>query len=277
MKRFLPDLTGTRAIVTGSAGGLGRGIAEVLQEAGANVLWTDLKKKERLLKRASIKKGGVWVTADIGLPNDCDQLVDYAMRRLGGIDLLVNNAATWSDCSFWKGTPEQWLKTMQVNVVGSKYLSRRVVGEMINANIDGSIIFITSIHERAPRRWHFDYPASKAAQRALVLELALELAPFNIRVNSIAPGHIENRPSQVAKKQRKPNLCVPLGGYSGMPNDIGKVVAFLASSDLAGYMTGAGITVDGGLSLHNHWVDELPLKKTASEDRIQFLKQLKRK
>lgn len=275
MKRFLPDLTGMRAIVTGSAGGLGRGIAEVLQEAGVNVLWADLKEQERLLKKAPVKKSSAWVTTDIGSPNDCDQLVDYALNYLGGIDLLVNNAATWSNCSFWKGTPEQWLKTMQVNVVGTKYLSRRVAGEMINANIAGSIIFITSIHERVPRRWHFDYPASKAAQRALVQELALELAPFNIRVNSIAPGHIENRPLQVTKKQREKNLYVPLGGCSGMPDDIGKAVAFLASSE-AGYITGASITVDGGLSLHNHWVSQLPLKKTASKDRIQFLKQLKR-
>mgnify|MGYP001587354078 CR=1 FL=1 len=275
MKRFLPDLTGMRAIVTGSAGGLGRGIAEILQDAGSNVLWTDLKKKERLLKQAPIKKGGRWVTADIGSLNNCDQLVDYAMNYLGGIDLLVNNAATWSNCSFWEGKPQQWLKTMQVNVVGTKYLSRRVAGEMINANIRGSIIFITSIHERVPRRWHFDYSASKAAQRALVQELSLELAPFKIRVNNIAPGHIENRPSRVAKKQRERNLYVPLGGYSGMPDDIGKVVTFLASADLAGYITGASITVDGGLSLHNHWVDQLPLKKTASKNRIQFLKQLK--
>lgn len=276
MKRFLPDLMGMRAIVTGSAGGLGRGIAEVLQEAGGNVLWTDQKKHKQLLLHAPIKKGGAWVTADIGSPNNCDRLVDYALNCLGGIDLLVNNAATWSDCSFWKGTPEQWLKTMQVNVVGAKYLSRRVAGEMINANIAGSIIFNTSIHERVPRRWHFDYPASKAAQRALVLELALELAPFNIRVNNIAPGHIENRPLEVAKKQRERNPYVPLGGYSGMPSDIGKVVAFLASPE-AGYMTGVSITVDGGLSLHNHWVDQLPLKKTAAKDRIQFLRQLKGK
>jgi len=276
MKRFLPDLTGMRAVVTGSARGLGRGIAEVLEEAGVNVLWTDLKGQKRLLKGVSIKKGGAWFTADISSFNNCDQLVDYAVNRLGGIDLLVNNAATWSDCSFWEGTPKQWLKTMQVNVVGTKYLSRRVAGEMIKSNIAGSIIFITSIHERVPRRWHFDYSASKAAQRSLVQELALELAPFNIRVNNIAPGHIENRPSKVAEKQRDINPYVPLGGYSGMPNDIGKVVAFLASTDLAGYITGASITVDGGLSLHNHWVDQLPLKKTASEDRIQFLKKMRR-
>lgn len=243
MKRYLPDLIGTKAIVTGAARGVGKGIASVLRAAGARVNEVDVN---------PIKKSVFSTVADIGSPDDCDRLVDATLERLGHINLLVNNAAIWSDCSLWEGTPAQWLTTMQVNLVGTLYLTRRVAGEMIAAGIKGSIIFITSIHERTPRRWHFDYPASKAAQRALVQELALELAPFGIRVNAIAPGHIENRPEQVAQGKREQNPFVPLGGLSGIPEDIGRVAAVLASSDLTGYMTGANITVDGGLSLHNH-------------------------
>lgn len=180
------------------------------------------------------------------------------INRHGDITILVNNACFWNLKRFEE---QQWSDFQQfaiVNMVGIPYLTKRVIQHQRERGIPGSIIFISSIHEETIRREHPPYSMCKAGLAMLAKELAVEYGPYRIRVNSIAPGHIEIEPELVRQGVCADNCYIPLGGKSGLPEDIANMAVILASREVSRHVTGATIHVDGGERLYSEWVNRLP-------------------
>lgn len=234
------------AIVTGSAKGIGRGIATEMAQEGASVVIADIDdagmdETEKLITGA----GGIClkIHTDVQNAEQRQQLVAATLQQFGTIDILVNNAGinTPGGKSFLDILPETYDSVLQTNTKASFFLAQQVAREMIQRKKEGSILFTSSTHARIISMQPA-YSASKAAIEMLVREMALELADYGIRVNAVAPGWIRVR-------ERAPidNPFVPLG-RSGNPEDIARAMVFLASP-YASYITGQTVTVDGGFSL----------------------------
>lgn len=259
----LIDLTGKTAIVTGAVG-IGMGISYRLAEAGANVViasrdenetkGTALQLSARGFKTASFK-------ADVSSEQDVKTLVEEVTKAFGGVDILVNNAGIYPTIPLRDMTLEDFDKVLSVNLKGVFLTTKYVSEQMIKQGRGGKIINITSIdalHPSSVGLAHYD--ASKHGVWGFTKNVALELAPHKIWVNAIAPGGIltegvkklqSEHPATASVDQQKimENFLakIPMGRM-GDPDDIGKVALFLAS-DMASYMTGTQIVVDGGVLL----------------------------
>lgn len=254
MRPNLPSLQGKNALVTGSAHGIGEGIARLYAEQGARVLLTDKDENTGQSVTTDIQNaGGVaeFQQCNIGVKDDIDRLVRYAREHLGQIDILVNNAFFWNFKTFEDQKWNDLRSFAMVNMVGTTYLTQQVLQTMRD-RVQGAVIFISSIHEENVRRLHPPYSMGKGGIRMLVRELAVEYGPRGIRVNAIAPGHVETE-----KEERTDNPYIPLGGKSALPEDIAKLAVVLASEEVSGHITGVSIPVDGGERLYGEWVDRL--------------------
>lgn len=254
MRPNLPSLQGKNALVTGSAHGIGEGIARLYAEQGARVLLTDKEENAGRNVASSIQNAGgtaEFLRCNIGAKDNIDQLMRYTREHLGQIDILVNNAFYWNFKPFEDQTWKDLRSFAMVNMVGTTYITQQVLRTMRN-RVRGAVIFISSIHEETVRRLHPPYSMGKGGIRMLVRELAVEYGPHGIRVNAIAPGHIETD-----KAERTDNPYIPLGGTSGLPEDIAKLAVVLASEEVSGHVTGVSIPVDGGERLYGEWVDRL--------------------
>jgi len=199
------------------------------------------------------------IRADVSKEAEVEAMFAEMERAWGGIDILVNNAGLQRDAPVATMTLEQWNTVLGVNLTGTFLCSRAAARSMIRRGLRpeisraaGKIICISSVHEVIPWAGHVNYAASKGGVGMFMKSLAQELAPHRIRVNSVAPGAIKtpiNRdawdtPEALGKLLR----LIPYGRI-GLPEDIGKVVAFLASDD-ADYIHGQTIYVDGGMTLY---------------------------
>jgi 2-deoxy-D-gluconate 3-dehydrogenase len=259
----LLDLTGRVALVTGAAQGFGFACARRLSEARAAVLLTDRRREPVEAAAAALEQAGRRVAAaagDVAVADEVDALVEECVERFGRLDVLVNNAAVYSNFVVESMPREEFARILEVNVSGAFYCARQAARQMLAQGEGGVIVNITSIdalHPTSPGMSH--YTTSKHALFGLTKCLALELGPKGIRTNAIAPGpsltegaleyiragapegiDIEAQWEKAAKR-------VPLGRWAD-PDEIGVVVAFLAS-DLAAYVNGAQIVVDGGYLL----------------------------
>lgn len=255
-------LRGKVAVVTGSGKGIGRDIARTLASRGAALVLADIDDGALHATVDEFRDEGLRVTGtrfDLGDRNEAELPIAHAIEQFGHLDILVNNASTWSNRplegaagvrSEWR----DWERAFLVNAVGTLAISRAAAGAMRHRG-SGSIVQITSIHQQLVRRLHVEYSMSKAAQRMLIQELAVEYAPWNIRVNGVAPGDIDVSGSLTATA---PNKYVPLGRHAGSPVDVAEVVAFLCDSQKCRYVTGTTIDVSGGLHLYSHCVDLMP-------------------
>ncbi len=255
MRPNLPSLEGKNALVTGSAHGIGEGIARLYAEQGARVLLTDKEENAGNAVTSSIRSAGgaaEFLECDIGLKDDIDQLVRYVREQFGQIDTLVNNAFYWNFKPFEKQEWEDLRSFAMVNMVGTTYLTQQVIRTM-RERLRGAVIFISSIHEETVRRLHPPYSMGKGGIKMLVRELAVEYGPHGIRVNAIAPGHVETETGAPAD-----NPYIPLGGKSALPEDIAKLAVVLASEEVSGRITGVSIPVDGGERLYGEWVARMP-------------------
>lgn len=254
MRPNLPSLQGKNAVVTGAAHGIGEGVSRLFAEQGANVLLVDKKEDKGNDVTSSIRNGegaAKFLKCNIGVKDDIDQLVQYAREHLGQVDILVNNAFYWNFKPFEKQEWEDLCSFSMVNMVGTTYLTQQIIRTM-RERLKGTVIFISSIHEETVRRLHPPYSMCKAGIKMLVRELAVEYGPYGIRVNAIAPGHVE-----IDQKERVDNPYIPLGWKSALPEDVAKVAVFLASEEVSGRITGVSIPVDGGERLYGEWVDRL--------------------
>src|SRR3990167_4123586 len=250
----LMNLGGKTAIVTGGAMGIGLGIVSRLAEAGANVLIADLDEKEG--EKSADGKHIKFLKTDVSKEEDVKKMVEVAVKEFGGLDIVVNNAGIYPQKHVSEMTKEDFDKVMSVNLRSVFLCTREASKQMISQGRGGEIINIPSIAALHPSMIGLaHYDASKHGVWGFTKNSALELAEHKIWVNAIAPGGIATpgvakmSPSggDVKKNIEAFMAKIPMRRM-GEPDDIGKVALFLAS-DLASYMTGSQIVVDGGVLL----------------------------
>ena len=246
-------LTGKVAAVTGGDQGIGRAIAERLAQEGADIAFCYRKNKkgadEVVAGITLAKRRAVAFQADVGNVSDGQRFIGEALAALGKIDILVNNAGLEKGADFWDVTEEDFDAVLNVNLKGMFFVTQAVVRHLRRTGRPGKIINISSVHEELPFPHFASYCASKGGIKMLTRNLAIELAPNKITINSIAPGAIEtpintkllNDP--VKLKALLENI--PLGRL-GKPEDVAGIASFLASED-SDYVTGTTFFVDGGL------------------------------
>jgi NAD(P)-dependent dehydrogenase (short-subunit alcohol dehydrogenase family) len=247
-------LEGESAVVTGGGSGIGRATSRRLAEEGARVAVFDVDEPSAVAVAEEI--GGVAFGVDVGDPEAVRRCVDAAAEELGGISILYNNAGTAAFNRLHELEPAEWDRVLRVNLTGVWAGIRAAVPHMLQGG-GGSIVSTASISGTRPAAGEAPYAASKAAVAALTASAALEYGP-SIRVNAVSPGMIrtamtapwfEFMPDQVGRFERDTPVA-----RIGEPEDVADVVVFLCS-DLARFVTGQNIVVDGGLTLHGSGVD----------------------
>jgi NAD(P)-dependent dehydrogenase (short-subunit alcohol dehydrogenase family) len=234
-------LEGERALITGCAGGIGRGIARALKEEGAIVVGSDIAAppaEDRI----------DFLAADLSKRDGWKGLLDEAVHKLGTISLFVHAA---SPRRLEVDTPlsvseETWDRMTDINLRSGFFLAREVGRHMRDNKIKGRMILVTSQHREMPRNLPH-YSASKAGMTMVMKELARVLAPDGIRVNAIAPGAIPGG-GFVADNLAGLVAQIPLG-RAGTPDDIAQVAVAILSERFGRYVVGTTVEVDGGLGL----------------------------
>ncbi|MBU2805940.1 glucose 1-dehydrogenase [Acidithiobacillus ferridurans] len=250
------DLTGRRALVTGASGGLGQAIAEILAAAGAQVAVHYRKgqaEAEQVVAAIQGKGGKAQAfQADISDPAAVEKLLQEIDGAFGGLDILVNNAGMDGPRAVvGDDDPQVWEKILAVDLMGPYYCARAAIPRMEKCAC-GVIINITSVHEFIPWEGYSAYTSAKAGLSMFTKTLAQETADKGIRVVAIAPGAIKTPINEAV--WGSPDTLKDLDDKIAMerlgaPEEIGHVVAFLAS-DLASYITGTTIAVDGGMLIY---------------------------
>lgn len=251
------------ALVTGSSSGIGAAIAKALAIAGAKVVVNYAKSPHGADKAVEeIKAEGgeaIAIQADVSKEDQVKRMYGQMFEAYDTIDILVNNAGIQKDASFVEMPLDSWRAVIDVNLTGQFLCSREAVKEYMRRGVvpkrscaAGKIICISSVHEVIPWAGHCNYAASKGGVNLLMRSMAQELAPYKIRVNSIAPGAIKTPINRAAwetpEAEEKLLRLIPYNRV-GEPSDIGKAAVWLAS-DASDYVHGITLFVDGGMTLY---------------------------
>jgi NAD(P)-dependent dehydrogenase (short-subunit alcohol dehydrogenase family) len=253
-------LQGKVAIVTGSGRGIGRATAELFATEGAAVVLNGRTIDEIEAVASAIRSRGgkaASVIGDVGDPGTAAALVGAAERDLGGVDILVNNAAVFKTHEFMRDSFEDWLKVVEVNLIGAARCARAAAGWMVQAGRPGRIVNVSSVHGFLAENRSSHYDVAKGGLDQLTRSLAVELAPHGILVNGVAPGFVDTAMSvvngvnelqteafrEIYVKRRR----IPLA-RAAQPEEIARAILFLAGPENT-YITGENIVVDGGLSI----------------------------
>jgi glucose 1-dehydrogenase len=243
------DLNGKVAIVTGAGSGIGHAIAERFATAGASVCVNYLGYEEDAKALAQKLPKAIAFKADVSKVGEVEAMVGATIKELGSIDVLVNNAGVERSMPFLDIDEATWDLMLDVDLKGAFLCAQTCAKAMRDSGRGGSIVNISSVHEDVPFPGFTPYSAAKGGLRMMMRNAALELAPFNIRVNNVAPGAIVtpinaatlNDPEKVATLQR-----IILLQRMGRPEEVAEVALFLAS-DASSYVTGSTYYVDGGM------------------------------
>jgi len=246
------SLKGKKALITGAAKGIGKSIATVFAELGADLILADVDQSSLETTTGQIKKIGHRVhpvVADLMKLKEIENLVDEGLRALGGINVLVNNAGVTFLNPAEKLTEEEWDKTLAVDLK-AVYFCSQFVGRHMIKNRSGSIINIASQAAVVALENHVAYCASKAGVVGVTKVLALEWGKYNINVNAIAPTIIMTdmgKKAWAGEKGERMLERIPLKRF-GQPEDVAYTAAFLAS-DISYMITGTTIMLDGGYTI----------------------------
>jgi len=240
------DLAGKVAFVTGSTRGIGLAIARALHAAGAKVALTGRDAARAQEAAASLGVGTVGIALEISDAAQVTEAIAAAEQALGPIDILVNNAGLTRDNILLRLSEADWDAVLDANLKGA-FLTMRAVTKGMMKRRSGRIINITSIVGIIGNKGQANYAASKAGLIGLTKSAAKEYASRGILINCIAPGFIDtDMTSALPEDARKVLLEQIALGRLGSPDDIANTVLYLAS-DLAGYVTGQVLVVDGGM------------------------------
>lgn len=255
------SITEKVCLVTGSSRGIGRSIAETLADAGATVYatarndgcldeWADTLNKS---VNGKIKP----VYFDITNSEEIKKAVSYIKTDAGRIDVLVNNAGRINNEILGMTSIEEMRQMFDVNVFGLFELTQLVAMKIMKRQKSGSIINIASITAVEGSKGQVAYSASKGAVISMTKSMSKELAPYNIRVNAIAPGIIETEKIKASIKTEYKDIIPPIGvGRMGVPKDVANTCLYLAA-DLSEYVTGQTIVVSGGYGTVERFVFDL--------------------
>lgn len=255
MAKSMRKLAGRVAIITGAASGIGRATAELFAEEGAKVVLADLNEASgRVVADEIIFNGSdaLFVKTDVRISGDVRQLVAETIAIFGRIDILFNNAGVDVRAGPVQEIDEQvWDDVIRTNLTGSFLCSKYSVPHMISAG-GGSIIHNSSLMSDLAFPGSAVYCSSKAGLLGLTKAMAIDLAPYGIRVNVVRPGSVDTplmwtdvKADDMAEVRRLAQSAQPIGRI-GQPREIAEAVLFLAS-DAASFITGAELVVDGGL------------------------------
>ncbi|MGB2579158.1 3-oxoacyl-[acyl-carrier protein] reductase [Elusimicrobium simillimum] len=242
-------MKGKNVIITGASRGIGLGTAEMFAAKGANVAICATSEKSLAPAKEKLESYGVKVYAEVvnvSIVEETLKFVDNAVKFLGSVDVLVNNAGITRDNLAVRLTEEDWDAVLDVNLKGAFFMSKAVLKHMMKAR-SGSIINLTSIVGQSGNAGQVNYSASKAGLIGITKTLAKEFASRGVRVNAVAPGFVMTEMTGEFKEEVKDSLleAIPLKRFANV-NDIAKAILFLASED-ASYITGQILAVNGGL------------------------------
>ena len=250
-------LDGKAAIITGAGSGIGRATAKLFASEGARVAILDRKGAGETAAEI-VQTGSAALASEVDLSDHtaAEQAVHEAAKRMERLDILVNNAATYVLRSFEEVTVEEWNEVLATNLTAYFVCARSAAAEM-RRHGGGSIVNICSAHRMISELRSGAYAASKGGVAQLTRNLAIEFAADNVVVNSISPGFIRTPMSMVdgvdeTSTSRFADYYVSSGRIplrrAGLPEEIAAAVLFLASRE-CGYLTGADLVVDGGLTI----------------------------
>lgn len=248
------DLSGKKALITGSSRGIGRATAHFFAEAGAEVA-IHYRSNFQAAAEAGQEieaRGGkcLLVEADLASKKDVERMVSRCLEAWETIDILVNNAGIWTYGEMGRMSEETWRETMAINLDGVFYATNAVV-PIMKKNKKGWIVNVASTAAIRGEAFHSHYAASKGALVALTKSLAVELAPDNILVNCVAPGWVETEMNTEvfsdAEFKERVRQSIPLKRIPD-PEDVAGPILFLVS-DMARHITGETLNVNGGAVL----------------------------
>ena len=254
-------LTGQIALVTGANSGIGQAVAIGMARAGADVVVNYVAGETDTVIKAIEAEGrkGIAIKADVSKEDEVEDMFKKAIEAFGTLDILVANAGLQRDSSLVDMTVAQWNTVIGINLTGQFLCAREIVKEFLRRGVRkevsvaaGKIICMSSVHEVIPWSGHVNYASSKGGINMMMKSLAQELAPHRIRVNAIGPGAIRTPINTDAWKTPEAYAdLMKLVPYRriGEPEDIANVAVFLAS-DMADYINGITLFVDGGMTCY---------------------------
>lgn len=228
------------ALLSGGAGGIGAASARALVAEGAQVVIGDLADDDGKLLADELGEAARYVHLDVTSADDWRAAVAYTVDTFGRLDVLFNNAGIVNGALLQDFALDQWQRALDVNLTGA-FLGMQAAADALIAAGSGSIINTSSIEGLRGSAWAHGYVASKWGLRGLTKSVAMELAPHNVRVNSLHPGLVRTPLTEGIPDDM---LTVPMG-RPGQPEDVASFVLFLAS-DESSYATGAEFVMDGG-------------------------------
>ena len=243
------ELGGKVALVTGAAQGIGRAIALLLAQKGADIVVSDinLEKAEEMAKEIeALGRKAMAIKVDVANTNDVERMVEAILERFGQIDILVNNAGIARDKLILRMTEEDWDSVLNVNLKGTFNCTKAVIKHMSKQR-KGKIVNIASVVGEMGNVGQANYSASKAGVIGFTKTIAREFAQRGINVNAIAPGYIETPMTEALTEKVKEELrrMIPMERL-GRPEDVAQAVLFLVS-EASSYITGQVLNVNGGI------------------------------
>lgn len=249
-----PDLKGKVVAITGASTGLGKAMALRFGKEGAKVVINYFKEDPAVKEMIdTIKNSGgdaAAIQGDVTKEEDVKKIIQTAISHFGQLDVMINNAGVENEVPSEELSLEDWNRVITTNLTGTFLGCREAIDYMVENNVQGSIINMSSVHEIIPWPHFAHYAASKGGVKLMSETLALEFAPKGIRINCIGPGAIDTPIN--AEKFSDPELkagveeLIPMG-YIGKPEQIASVAAWLASNE-ASYVTGITLYADGGMT-----------------------------